>query len=93
MSRRGVSTDPDKISAVADWPVPQNLPDLRAFLGTVGYYRQYVESFAEKSRPLTKLTGKNVKFQWTTECQNAFSDQRSGCESRCPSGSTVRRRP
>ena len=44
VSRGGVSTDPDKISAVPDWPVSQNLLNLQAFLGTVGYDRQYVES-------------------------------------------------
>jgi hypothetical protein len=72
VSKHGVSTDPDKIAAVADWPVPRNLLELRAFLGTVGYYRQYVEDFANKARPLTKLTAKNVMFQWTDECQSAF---------------------
>ena len=72
VSHDGVATDPGKISAVANWPVPRNLTELRAFLGTVGYYRQYVESFASKARPLTRLTAKDVKFQWCSECQNAF---------------------
>ena len=72
VSSTGVSTDPEKISAVADWPVPKNLTELQSFLGLTGYYRQYVEGFATKARPLTKLTGKNVKFYWTDECQDAF---------------------
>ena len=72
VSQNGVATDPDKVSAVAEWPAPKNLSELQSFLGTVGYYRQYVEDFAHKARPLTKLTSKNVKYVWTTECQEAF---------------------
>jgi hypothetical protein len=29
----GVSTDPKKIKIIADWPPPQNVKDLRSFLG------------------------------------------------------------
>ena len=72
VSKDGVATDPAKVTAVADWPVPRNLTELRAFLGTVGYYRRYVEGFASRARPLTKLTAKDIKFHWTVECQNAF---------------------
>ena len=62
VSQDGVATDPEKVSAVADWPVPNNLKELQAFVGTAGYYRQYVESFASKARPLTKLNNPSNKF-------------------------------
>ena len=68
----GVATDPDKTAAVANWPIPRYLSELRAFLGTVGYYRQYIPSFSSKARPLNVLTSKHVQFKWTTECQDAF---------------------
>lgn len=72
VSNRGVSTDPEKIEAVADWLPPCDLSGLQSFLGTVGYYRQYVKDFATVAKPLTHLTAKNVRYQWTEECQNAF---------------------
>ena len=72
VSDAGVSTDPDKIAAVQEWPVPENLTELQSFLGFVGYYRRFVDNFACKARPLTKLTGKNTRFQWSEECQKAF---------------------
>jgi len=40
VGRNDVATDPDKVRAVADWVIPQDLTGLRAFLGLVGYYRQ-----------------------------------------------------
>ena len=42
VSQSGVSTDPDKISAVQNWPVPVSLKEVRSFLGLCGYYRRYI---------------------------------------------------
>ena len=67
-----MATDPEKLAAVSRWPPPQNLKELRAFLGTVGYYHQYVADFATIGRPLTRLTGKGVEWNWGSEAQEAF---------------------
>ena len=72
VSKDGVSTDPDKVSAVAEWPVPKCLTELQAFLGTVGYYRQYIEGFANLAKPLTRLTGKDNPWCWDEATQAAF---------------------
>ena len=55
VSQWEVSMDPEKIEAVAQWPVPKDLKELQAFLGTVGYYRQYRPGFATRAKPLTGL--------------------------------------
>ena len=54
----GISTDGDKISQVDTWPVPQNLKDVRSFLGLCSYYRKYVKNFARVAEPLHALTHK-----------------------------------
>jgi hypothetical protein len=33
VSDEGVSTDPSKIKAVKDWPIPRNVKEVRSFLG------------------------------------------------------------
>ena len=43
VSEQGVETDPDKIKALTDWPVPHNIKTLRSFLGFTGYYRRFVK--------------------------------------------------
>ena len=38
----------------------------------VGYYRKFINRFADATRPMTKLMRKGVKFEWTDECQIGF---------------------
>ena len=38
----------------------------------VGYYRKFINKFTDAARPMTKLTRKGVKFEWTDECQIGF---------------------
>ena len=38
----GIETDPEKVEATREWPPPTCVRGLQAFLGTAGYYRQYL---------------------------------------------------
>ncbi|XP_076935063.1 uncharacterized protein LOC143601564 [Bidens hawaiensis] len=72
ISGQGVQTDPKKIIAIQEWPIPQNLKQLRGFLGLAGYYRRFIKSFGIHARPLTELLKKEESFVWTKEVQEAF---------------------
>ena len=65
----GVSVDPQKIEAVVNWKPPKNVLEVRSFLGLAGYYRKFVEGFSKIAAPLTKLTRKDVKYDWVDACQ------------------------
>ena len=45
---------------------------MQQFLGIAGYYRRFIQIFAEIAKPLHRLTECNRQFQWSTECQVAF---------------------
>ena len=74
VSSTGVATDPEKVAAVKDWPRPQGVKQLQAFLGTVGYYRQYVPEFATIAQPLHKLTSKEAEWKWGEAEQESFEE-------------------
>ena len=72
VGRNGVRMMEDKVKAVAEWPTPTNVRDVRAFLGTAGYYRKFIKDFSAIASPITELTKESVKFDWTPKCQEAF---------------------
>ena len=69
ISVEGVSVDPQKIEAVVNWKLPKNVSEVRSFLGLAGYYRKFVEGISKIATPLTKLTRKDVKYDWVDACQ------------------------
>jgi hypothetical protein len=72
ISQEGVATDPDKIFAISAWPVPQNVKELRCFLGLAGYYRKIVKHFGIITQPLTNLLKKHPLYIWTKDHEMAF---------------------
>ncbi|MCO5601770.1 hypothetical protein L7F22_055895 [Adiantum nelumboides] len=57
---------------IKDWPNPNNLHEVRSFLGTCAYYRRFIEKFSLIAGPLHDLIKKNVKYVWTEKRQQAF---------------------
>ncbi|MES9880251.1 MAG: RNase H-like domain-containing protein [Sedimenticola sp.] len=73
VSAEGIATDTSKTSAVANWPQPRNVSEVRQFLGLASYYRKFVRNFAEIAAPLHKLLLKSEPFVWSESCRTAFS--------------------
>ena len=74
VSGNGIETDESKVQSVRDWPIPQHKRDVRAFLGTCGYYRRFISNYSEISRPLSQLSSAHTPFRWDAKCQTAFDD-------------------
>ena len=72
VSQDGVGTDPGKVEALKTWPRPQDLKQLRSFLGFSGYYRRFIKDYSAIVKPLTNLTSgypplhKNIKNKTQT---------------------------
>ena len=72
ISPEGISPLPNKLDSIRHMPVPNSTKEIKQFLGLTGYYRKFVLRFADISRPLTTLTKKDAKFEWTSACQKSF---------------------
>ena len=44
------------------------------FLGIVGYYKRFIEDFSRLAAPMTRLTRKEVKFEWNDFCERAYEE-------------------
>ncbi|KAF8051236.1 hypothetical protein N665_1769s0002 [Sinapis alba] len=62
-----------KRSCIRESPQPKSATEIRSFLGLAGYYRKFVKGFSSIAQPMTKLTGKDVKFAWSEESERSFS--------------------
>ena len=72
VSKEGIAMQEDKVKAIKTWPSPRNLTELRAFMGTSGYYRRFVKDFSTIAAPLFALMKKGVTWEWTDECEEVF---------------------
>jgi len=61
VSEKGIAMQTEKVQAIRDWPPCRNLTELRAFLGTAGYYRRFVKNFSTLAAPLFGLMKKGVR--------------------------------
>ena len=57
----GIGVDPEKISAIQDWPLPQCVMQMRFFLEFASYYRRF-EGFGKIAAPITKMLINNRPF-------------------------------
>ena len=72
VSGDGIRPTQAKMVEVRRWPTPQNVGQVRAFLGLAGYYRRMIPKFAEIADPLHLMLKKDAKFHWSLQCEQAF---------------------
>ena len=74
VSIRGIEPMADKIEAIQNWPTPKCLRDVRSFYGLASYYRKFVRNFAAIAEPLSRLSRKQARFEWSSDCLLYTSD-------------------
>ena len=70
--RAGLACDPEKLSAVRAWHMPDSVKQVRRFIGFVGYYHRFIQNVAGLPEPLVALTRKGTVFAWTSERQDVL---------------------
>ena len=70
---QGLHTLPSKVEAILRAPDPENLQQLRSFLGLLNYYGKFIPNLANIVHPLNQLLQKDAKWTWTPDCVQAFT--------------------
>jgi hypothetical protein len=72
LSPEGVTMDSDKVKTILDWPEPRKVKDIQSFLGFGNFYRRFIDNYSGIVTPLTRLTRKNVPWNFDSACKSAF---------------------
>jgi hypothetical protein len=72
ITKDGVKPDPDRLAAVAEFPVPTDVSTVRGFMGLVNQLGIFHPDIAHMSELLRQLLKKEVSFQWLPEHDEAF---------------------
>lgn len=77
VDNNGLRTDPDKVSAIVNYPTPKNTTEIKRLIGLVSWYRRFIKDFSSISSPINDLLHGRKKGQpivWTEEAEKAFSE-------------------
>ena len=62
LNEEGINFDPEKTESIQDMDTPQNVSDVRRFLGKVNQLGKFVPHLAEKNKPIRDLLSPKKEF-------------------------------
>ena len=73
VEKDGIQPDPDKASAIRKMKAPNNVSDLRRFLGMVNQMGKFSPKLAQLSQPLRQLLSTKTSWVWGPDQETAFA--------------------
>ena len=55
MSKDGIETDPKKVNAINEWPIPKTVTEVQSFSGFTIYYGKFIPKYAHIAKPIDHL--------------------------------------
>jgi hypothetical protein len=77
ISQTGITPAEDHTAALATFPTPTDKKSLKSLLGIITYFQSFIPNRAKLVKPLQKLVTPKAKFEWNTECEEAFKQIKS----------------
>uniref|UniRef100_A0A1B6CSL2 RNA-directed DNA polymerase n=1 Tax=Clastoptera arizonana TaxID=38151 RepID=A0A1B6CSL2_9HEMI len=73
ISENKVSPCQENLVSIKKLVRPANKSEVRSILGSINFYLKYIENSAQKLEPFHRLLRKDIKFEWTEECERTFN--------------------
>ena len=70
VDKEGLHPTTEKIDTIRKMKTPQNLSELRSFIGLLNYYEKFIPNMPTLLHPLYKLLQNDVEWQWNAECED-----------------------
>ena len=72
IDKDGVHITEFRTEKMKNYPTPRNAKEVQRAMGLFNYVRRFIPNFSKIALPIIRLERKDVKFQWTEECQKAW---------------------
>lgn len=73
VSEKGIQVDDTKVEAVVNMKRPETVKQMQSFLGMTGFFRRFIDGYAELAAPLSEMTkGKPTGLVWDDNAKRAF---------------------
>jgi len=75
---QGIRPDPDKVSAMLQYPAPTDQKKLRCVLGLFKFHKKFIPRYSHMVQTHNRLLGKDIDFKWMSVENDAFMELREG---------------
>ena len=72
VTKDGLKAEPEKVRAVINMKISENIKELQTFLGFITYLQKFMPDMSEISSPLRILLQKKVEWHWDSKQQESF---------------------
>ena len=76
IDKEGLRPVNDKVKAIKNAPIPQNVSQLKSYLGLLNYYGKFLPNLSSKLAPLYQLLKVNQPWCWTTLENETFQQSK-----------------
>lgn len=72
----GIHQSEELTRAILNAPKPENVSQLRSFLGLINFYGKFIPNLATLLHPLYQLLNKDVNWSWCKKCAVAYEESK-----------------
>ncbi|XP_052751530.1 uncharacterized protein K02A2.6-like [Galleria mellonella] len=74
IDKKGLHPDLSKVEAILKAPQPDDVTQLKPFLGLINYYGKFIPNLSSFLHPLYQLLKKNSPWNWNKTCEKTFQE-------------------